>query len=120
MKTDSGTLTGLKRKPFFYDAQFKRLIVQVLAVFAGYQVRTGVQRDGKHHFMDTPVIFGGMDRAVGEDTAAGSLLRKRDFGLVRRTARELSGASHSGDRRDDRRGLRYQGCPGPDSVLKGR
>jgi hypothetical protein len=65
-------LTGLKRKPYFYDAQFKRLIVQVLAVFAGYQVRTGVQRDGKHHFMDVPVIYGSMDRTVGYLLQGGS------------------------------------------------
>jgi hypothetical protein len=65
-------LTGLQRKPYFYDAQFKRLIVQVLAVFAGYQVRTGVQRDGKHHFMDVPVIYGSMDRAVGYVLQGGS------------------------------------------------
>jgi len=72
MKPDSSPLTGLKRKPYFYDAQFKRLIVQVLAAFAGYQVRTGVQRDGKHHFMDTPVIYGAMDRAVGYILQGGS------------------------------------------------
>jgi len=72
MKSDTNSLTGLKRKPYFYDAQFKRLIVQVLAVFAGYQVRTGTQRDGKHHFMDVPVIYGGMDRAVGYILQGGS------------------------------------------------
>ena len=65
-------LSGLRRKPFFYDAQFKRLIVQVLAAFAGYQIRTGVQRDGKHHFMDVPVIYGSMDRAVGYILQGGS------------------------------------------------
>ena len=69
---DSRQLTGLKRKPYFYDAQFKRLIVQVLAAFAGYQVRTGVQRDGKHHFMDVPIIYGSMDRAVGYLLQGGS------------------------------------------------
>lgn len=63
---------GLKRKPFFYDAQFKRLIVQVLAAFAGYQVRTGIQRDGKHHFLDVPVIYGGMDRAAAYILRGGS------------------------------------------------
>lgn len=72
MKDDQKALTGLRRKPFFYDAQFKRLYVQVLAAFAGYQVRTGVQRDGKHHFMDVPVIYGGMDRAVGYILQGGS------------------------------------------------
>jgi hypothetical protein len=73
--TDSnqGKLTGgLKRKPYFYDAQTKRMIVQVLACFAGYQVRTGVQRDGKHHFLDVPIIYGGMDRTVGYLLQGGS------------------------------------------------
>lgn len=68
----SRKLSGLQRKPYFYDAQFKRLIVQVLSAFAGYQVRTGVQRDGKHHFMDVPVIYGSMDRAVGYILQGGS------------------------------------------------
>ena len=62
----------MKRKPYFYDAQFKRMIVQVLAAFAGYQVRTGNQRDGKHHFMDVPIIYGSMDRAVGYLLQGGS------------------------------------------------
>ena len=64
--------TGIKRKPFFYDAQFKRLIVQVLACFAGYQVRTGNQRDGSHKMMDVPIIYGSMDRAVGYIVQGGS------------------------------------------------
>ncbi len=63
--TQEGALRGLRRKPYFYDAQFKRMIVQVLAAFAGYQVRTGNTRDGKHHFMDVPIIYGSMDRTVG-------------------------------------------------------
>jgi hypothetical protein len=68
----SNQISGLKRKPYFYDAQIKRLIIQVLACFSGYQVRTGVQRDGKHHFMDVPVIYGSMDRAVGYLLQGGS------------------------------------------------
>lgn len=72
LDAQSRQLTGIKRKPYFYDAQFKRLIVQVLASFAGYQIRTGVQRDGKHHFMDVPVIYGSMDRTVGYLLQGGS------------------------------------------------
>ena len=48
------------------------MIVQVLACFAGYQVRTGALRDGKHHFMDVPVVYGSMDRAVGYLLQGGS------------------------------------------------
>ena len=63
---------GLRKKPYFYDAQIKRMIVQILACFAGYQVRTGVQRDGEHHFMDVPILYGSMDRAVGYILQGGS------------------------------------------------
>ena len=70
--TPNRRLSGLRRKPYFYDAQVKRMVVQVLACFAGYQVRTGTLRDGKHHFMDVPVIYGSMDRAVGYLLQGGS------------------------------------------------
>ncbi len=65
-------LTGLKRKPFFYDSQIKRMIVQVLANFAGYLVRTGVQRDGMHKFLDVPIVYGGFDKAVAYLLQGGS------------------------------------------------
>lgn len=65
-------LTGLKRKPFFYDSQVKRMIVQVLANFAGYQVRTGIQRDGKHKFLDVPIVYGGFDKSVAYLLQGGS------------------------------------------------
>ena len=64
LDSKSNQLTGLKRKPFFYDSQVKRMIVQVLATFAGYQVRSGIQRDGKHRFQDVPIVYGGFDKAV--------------------------------------------------------
>ena len=62
----------LKRKPYFYDAQLKRLLVQIMSCFSGYQVRTGKQRDGKHRFLDVPVIYGDMDRATGYILQGGS------------------------------------------------
>lgn len=63
---------ALKRKPYFHDGQIKRMIVQIMATFAGYQVRTGNQRDGKHHFLDVPIIYGSMDRTVGYILQGGS------------------------------------------------
>lgn len=63
---------ALKRKPFFYDAQLKRLLVQIMSLFSGYQVRTGVQRDGKHRFLDVPIIYGDMDRTAGYILQGGS------------------------------------------------
>jgi len=55
----------LIRKPFSYDAQFKRYMIQILAMFSGYQVRTGNQRDGKIRFLDVPVVYGDMSRVGG-------------------------------------------------------
>ncbi len=36
----------------------------LLAAFSGYQIRTGLQHDGKHRFMDVPILYGGMERTV--------------------------------------------------------
>lgn len=55
----------IKRKPFFYNAEFKRLFIQVMAAFSGYTVMTGNQRDGQRRVLDTPVIYGNMQRVVG-------------------------------------------------------
>lgn len=62
----------LQRKPFFYDAQLKRLLVQIMSCFSGYQVRTGKQRDGRHRMLDVPVIFGDMDKVAGYILQGGS------------------------------------------------
>jgi hypothetical protein len=63
---------ALLRKPFFYSAQVKRMLVQLMACFAGYQVITGNQRDGKHRFLDVPIIYGDMQRTVGYILQGGS------------------------------------------------
>ncbi len=63
---------ALRRKPYFYDAQLKRLLLQIMSCFTGYQVRTGNQRDGKHRFLDVPVIFGDMDKVSGYILQGGS------------------------------------------------
>ncbi len=54
----------VKRKPFFYDYNIKRYLVQVMACFAGYQVKTGIQRDGQVRYIDVPVVYGGRSRIV--------------------------------------------------------
>lgn len=54
----------MQRKPYFYDAQLKRYLVQLMSCFAGYQVQTGVQRDGKSHFRSVPVLYGDMSRTA--------------------------------------------------------
>lgn len=70
---------SLKRKPFFYDAQIKRMLCQLMSVFAGYQVMTGNQRDGRRRFIDVPIIYGDHSHAVaysmngGSDNAMASL-----------------------------------------------
>jgi hypothetical protein len=54
----------IKRKPFFYDRQVARYLAQIMGVFAGYQVMTGLQRDGKPRFIDVPVIYGDSSRVA--------------------------------------------------------
>ena len=49
---------ALKRKPFYRDNQIVRMLLQVLAMFSGYSVRTGTQRDGREQYLDVPVIYG--------------------------------------------------------------
>lgn len=56
---------SVKRKPYFYDHQIKRILVQIMSCFSGYQVRTGRQRDGLHHFIDVPLIYADAQRTVG-------------------------------------------------------
>lgn len=63
---------ALLRKPFFHDNQIKRLLVQIMATFAGYQVRTGNQRDGKVRYIDVPVVHGDMDQVVSYLIGGGS------------------------------------------------
>jgi hypothetical protein len=55
---------AIKKKPFFYDAQTKRYLLQIMSCFAGYQVKTGLQRDGKPRFINCPIMFGTYDRVV--------------------------------------------------------
>lgn len=71
-RTDQPPRTGVIRKPFFYDRQIKRLLVQLLACFSGYQVVTGNQRDGTKRFMDVPIIYGDMSRVAGYIMHGGS------------------------------------------------
>lgn len=60
-----GRATGLQKKPFHYDAQIKRYLLQILALFSGYQVVSGIQRDGKRRFMNVPVLYGDISRTAG-------------------------------------------------------
>lgn len=58
-------MNNIIRKPYYYDAQTKRLLVQLMSCFAGYQVMTGTLRDGKPKFRDVPIIYGDMSRVAG-------------------------------------------------------
>lgn len=51
----------VKRKPFFSDSQVKRLLVQVMAVFSGYSVSTGITSTGERKFQTVPVIHATYD-----------------------------------------------------------
>lgn len=56
---------SLKRKPYFSSSILKRYLVQVLSCFSGYQVKTGIQRDGVAHFIDVPVMYGDSSKVAG-------------------------------------------------------
>lgn len=62
----------VKRKPYFYTQELKRLIVQVCSVFAGFQVQTGIVRDGNTRFIDVPVVYGPRDNVTTMYLAGGS------------------------------------------------
>lgn len=55
---------NIKRKPHFNNHQIQRLLSQLMAKFAGYQVETGNQRDGKTRMRDVPVIYGDLSRVA--------------------------------------------------------
>lgn len=63
---------SLKVKPYFCDNQIKRYLVQIMSCFAGYQVRTGLQKDGKPRFITVPVIYGDIGRISGYVLNGGS------------------------------------------------
>lgn len=62
----------MKKKPYFYDAQMKRQLVQIMSQFYGYQVMTGQQRDGKARFRDVHVMYGDMSRVASYIFSDGS------------------------------------------------
>jgi len=63
----------IKRKPFFYDAQLKRYLVQIGACFAGYQVMSGKQKDGLPRFRDIPLVMASQDRVVSHYLSGGQM-----------------------------------------------
>ena len=66
------TTYTIKKKPYFYDAQIKRYLVQIASAFAGYQVRTGIVRDGKHRMINVPIVIGDASRVVQYMMAGGN------------------------------------------------
>lgn len=62
----------VRRKPFFYDHQIKRYLAQLMACFAGYQVRTGKQRDGQPRMIDVPIIHGDHSRIAAWAISGGN------------------------------------------------
>jgi len=63
--TDYRTIS-IRRKPYFYDEQIKRYLVQIMSMFSGYTVETGIQRDGKTRVLDVGVLNSTYDRMVSE------------------------------------------------------
>lgn len=60
------------RKPYYYGAQMKRYYVQIMSCFAGYQVMTGNQRDGKKRMLDVPIMNADMSKTMGYIMRGGS------------------------------------------------
>lgn len=54
----------IRRKPYFYDAQVKRYLLQIMGLFGGFTIHTGKGRNGTYSVLDVPVIYGGYSRAV--------------------------------------------------------
>jgi len=63
---------AIVRKPYFYHSQLKRYYVQIMSCFAGYQVMTGNQRDGKKRLMDVPIMNADMSKTMGYIMQGGS------------------------------------------------
>src|SRR5690554_4179415 len=49
---------------YFYDHQFRRLILQVIRMFGGFKVAIGKNPDGTTQFRQVPVRWGQPDRMV--------------------------------------------------------
>lgn len=98
----SQMLHKIKRKPYFYDAQIKRYLLQISSAFAGYTVRSGVQRDGNHRVIDVPVVFGDSSRVVAylnaggnENTVASLPVMALDLVRLKQNAEMRRSATHT-------------------------
>lgn len=68
----STTNYTIRHKPFFADHQLKRYLLQIMACFAGYRVRSGRQRDGQHRMISVPVIYGDNSRIASYHLSGGN------------------------------------------------
>lgn len=48
--------------PFFYDAQIRRIIIQMMRVFSGFRYQTGVGSNGQKTYETVQVVYGDGDR----------------------------------------------------------
>lgn len=49
---------------YFYTHQFHKHIVQFMEIFQGYQVKTGIGKDGAIKDIDVPISYGSKDRVT--------------------------------------------------------
>lgn len=48
--------------PYYFDNQLRRVIIQMIRVFSGFRVQTGVNASGQKTFMTVPAVYGDGDR----------------------------------------------------------
>jgi len=51
---------------FFYSGQIRRFVTQFIRMFSNFQVQFGQDRDGNVSLLRVPVIYGDMDRQIGQ------------------------------------------------------
>jgi len=47
--------------PYFYDAQLRRILVQMIRIFSGFRYLTGVDSTGNRNYETVPVVYGDGD-----------------------------------------------------------
>lgn len=49
---------------YFYNEQIKKYLIQFMAIFAGFKVKTGKRENGEEEFINVPVQYGDIDRVT--------------------------------------------------------
>lgn len=54
----------MSNKPYYYNSQFRKYLIQIMSIFAGLQVRVGKNETEDSRLISVPIFYGSRDRVV--------------------------------------------------------